>query len=107
MDDLNDPFIHWVVYNIPPTVTMLAEGVIAQPRLQDGTMQGINSSEILGYIGPFPPAGETHRYAFVLYALDAPLELRPGATREEVVRGMEGHVLATSELIGKYVGVLP
>jgi Raf kinase inhibitor-like YbhB/YbcL family protein len=107
MDDVTDPFIHWVVYNIPPTVTVLAEGVIEQPRLQDGTMQGGNSSEMLGYIGPFPPEGATHRYAFVLYALDAPLEIGPGATREEVVRGMEGHVLATRELYGSFVGILP
>jgi Raf kinase inhibitor-like YbhB/YbcL family protein len=107
MDDLSEPFIHWVVYNIPPTVTVLAEGVIEQPRLQDGTMQGINSSDMLGYIGPFPPEGATHQYAFVLYALDAPLDFGPEATREEVMRGMEGHILASSELYGTYVGILP
>jgi Raf kinase inhibitor-like YbhB/YbcL family protein len=107
VDDLNEPFVHWVIYNIPPTVTVLAEGVIGQPRLQDGTMQGLNSNEILGYTGPFPPDGETHRYVFTLYALDAPLSLGPGARREQVVRGMEGHVLATSELFGTYEGVLP
>jgi Raf kinase inhibitor-like YbhB/YbcL family protein len=107
LDDLDDPFTHWVVYNIPPTVTSLAEGIIAQPQLEDGTTQGINSNEMLGYIGPFPPAGEKHRYAFVLYALDAPLPLRPGAKRGQVAPAMEGHVLATSELIGTYVGGLP
>lgn len=107
MEDLSEPFVHWVVYNIPPTVTVLAEGVIDQPRLQDGMMQGINSSDMLGYIGPFPPEGATHHYAFVIYALDAPLDFGPGATREEVVRGMEGHILASSELYGMYVGILP
>ena len=70
-------------------------------------MQGINSSDMLGYIGPFPPEGETHSYAFVLYALDAPSALGPGATREQIMRGMQGHILATSELHGTYVGILP
>jgi Raf kinase inhibitor-like YbhB/YbcL family protein len=86
---------------------VLAEGVIDQPRLQDGTMQGINSSDMLGYIGPFPPEGAKHRYVFVVYALDAPLDFGSGATREEIVRGMEGHILASSELHGTYVGILP
>jgi hypothetical protein len=107
MDDMDASFSHWVVYNIPLTVTMLAEGIIGQPRLSDGTLQGINDNEILGYTGPFPPNGETHRYAFVFYALDAPLDIEPGARRGQVLAAMEGHVLGKSELVGTYVGVLP
>jgi Raf kinase inhibitor-like YbhB/YbcL family protein len=107
MDDIDISFSHWVVYNIPPTATILTEGIIGQPRLPDGTLQGINDNEILGYTGPFPPIGETHRYAFVLYALDVPLDVEPGARRRRVVAAMEGHVLGKSELVGTYVGILP
>jgi Raf kinase inhibitor-like YbhB/YbcL family protein len=107
MDDLDLSFSHWVVYNIPPTATVLVEGIIGQPELPDGTLQGINDNEILGYTGPFPSYGETHRYAFVLYALNAPLDVGPEARREQVMAAMEGHVLGKSELVGTYVGVLP
>ncbi len=107
MDDLDFSFSHWIVYNIPPTTTVLAEGIIGQPQLPDGRLQGINDNEILGYTGPFPPIGEAHRYAFVLYALDTPLAIEPGARRGQVLAAIEGHVLGKSELIGTYVGVLP
>lgn len=100
-------FSHWVVYNIPPDAEGLPEGVIPQPQLPDGTTQGLNANEQIGYIGPYPPPGETHHYAFVLHALDTPLNLKPGAKREQVLRAMEGHILATSELIGAYVGISP
>jgi Raf kinase inhibitor-like YbhB/YbcL family protein len=107
MDDLDFSFSHWVIYNIPPTATALSEGIIGQPQLPDGTLQGINDNEILGYTGPFPPNGEMHRYAFVLYALDTPLDMGPEARREQVMAAMDGHVLGKSELGGTYVGVLP
>ena len=107
MEDLDFPFFHWVVYNIPPDATGLPEGVLQQPQLLDDTMQGLNTNEEIGYIGPFPPSGDTHRYAFILYALDEPLPLSPGAAREQVLAAMEGHILATRELIGMYVGVSP
>jgi len=107
MDDLDFSFSHWVIYNIPPTATLLAEGIIGQPQLADGTLQGINDNEILGYTGPFPPNGEMHRYTFVLYALDVPLDVEPGAKRGQVMTAMEGHILGKSELIGTYVGILP
>ena len=107
MDDLDFTFSHWVIYNIPPTATALAEGTIGQPQLADGMMQGINDNEILGYIGPFLGEGEIHHYAFTLYALDTTLDLKPGTKRDQVLAAMEGHVLGKSELIGTYVGVLP
>lgn len=107
MEDRDFPFSHWVVYNIPAETNSLPEGVLQQPQLPDGTFQGLNTNAELGYIGPFPPSGDTHHYAFVLYALDAPLYLEPGATREQVLAAMEGHVLATSELTGIYIGVRP
>lgn len=107
MEDRDLPFAHWVVYNIPPDVAGLPEGVIQQPQLDDGTLQGLNDNAEIGYAGPFPPPGAMHRYAFVLYALDAPLGLGPGAAREQVLTAMEGHVLMTAELIGTYLGVQP
>lgn len=107
VDDVDYFFSHWVVYNIPATATLLAENIIAQPQLPDGTLQGINDNEILGYVGPFLGEGEIHHYAFTLYALDTTLDLGPGEKRARVLAAMEGHVLGTSELIGTYVGVLP
>lgn len=107
VEDLDQSFCHWVVYSIPADAGGLEEAVMPQPQLPDGTLQGTNDNDMLGYIGPYPPAGETHRYAFILYALDGPLGLGPGARREQVTAAMEGHVLARSELIGTYVGVSP
>lgn len=107
VEGLDFSFSHWVVYNIPPEATGLPEGTIRQPRLEDGTLQGMNDNEVIGYIGPFPPAGETHRYAFILYALDTPLDLKPAARQAQMLAAMEGHVLATSTLIATYEGVLP
>ena len=107
MEDRDLPFLHWLVYNIPPDVSGLPEGVIQQPQLDDGTLQGLNDNAEIGYTGPFPPPGEKHRYAFVLYALDAPLALGPGAVREQVLAAMEGHILASAELVGTYMGIEP
>ena len=107
MEDRDFPFTHWVVYDVPPEATSLPEGVLQQPQLPEGGSQGLNSNAEIGYIGPYPPPGETHRYAFVLYALDAPLGMEPASTREQVLAAMEGHILATCELVGTYVGVRP
>jgi Raf kinase inhibitor-like YbhB/YbcL family protein len=107
MEDRDVPFSHWLVYNIPPEVSSLPEGIIQQPQLENGALQGLNDNAEIGYIGPFPPPGETHRYAFILCALDAPLTLGPGAVREQVLAAMEGHILATAELVGTYTGVEP
>lgn len=108
VDDQDFIFSHWVIYNIPPATAGLPEGVLQQSQLPEGGgSQGLNSNAEIGYIGPYPPPGETHRYAFVLYALDARLDLEPGVTREQVLAAMESHVLAISELIGMYTGVRP
>jgi len=108
MEDRNFPFTHWVVYDIPPDAAGLPEGVLQQPQLPEGGgLQGLNTNAEIGYIGPYPPRGEEHRYAFTLYALDAPPGLEPGATREQVLAAMEGHILTTSEVTGTYLGVEP
>lgn len=95
-------FVHWVVFNIPATIDHLAEGKQHRGDYTDGTLQGRNGFERVGYGGPKPPAGESHRYVFRLYALDDRLQLEPGVSREEVERALRGHVLASAEMTGRY-----
>jgi Raf kinase inhibitor-like YbhB/YbcL family protein len=100
------PFIHWVAYDIPGDSTALATGVPTVPRTVapvPGTLQGRNSRGTIGYFGPRPPVGDPpHRYYFQVFALDRKLGLRPGASREEVLAGMEGHVVARGQLLVRY-----
>jgi hypothetical protein len=101
--DPNNPRIiwdHWVLYNIPATVSSLPEGV-TDKDLPDGTMQGINDWEKTGYGGPCPPIGQ-HRYFFKLYALNIILSDLNHPTTEILERAMEGHILGKAELIGLY-----
>ncbi|NOZ26643.1 MAG: YbhB/YbcL family Raf kinase inhibitor-like protein [Chloroflexi bacterium] len=103
-DDPDAPagtWVHWVLYNLPADARALAEGIPADPELPDGSRHGRNSWDRLGYGGPCPPGG-THRYFFKLYALDAMLDLPPGATKKQLLQAMEGHVLARAELMGTY-----
>jgi hypothetical protein len=93
-------FVHWVVYNIPSNVTSLAEGVSAE-NLPEGTKQGTNHFGDSDYGGPCPPSG-THRYYFKLYALDIEVHLKPGAGRRDLLKVMEGHILAEAQMMGKY-----
>jgi Raf kinase inhibitor-like YbhB/YbcL family protein len=99
------PFVHWVAYDIPASVTALPGSLPTMPRLQapKDMRQGRNGSGSIGYFGPRPPAGDgPHHYHFQLFALDRPLELPPGATRDQLVAAMRGHVLAEGELVGTY-----
>ncbi|MBN2007362.1 MAG: YbhB/YbcL family Raf kinase inhibitor-like protein [Anaerolineae bacterium] len=102
VDDPDAPagtWVHWVVYNIPPDARGFAEAYSAGP--DDGSRNGKNSSRNLGYDGPCPPSG-THRYFFKLYALDTLLDLDSGATAAQLLKAVEGHVLAQAELMGTY-----
>lgn len=101
------PWVHWVIYNIPASVTELPEGIerTAKPKEVPGALQGHNSwgEDSLGYRGPLPPPGSgTHRYFFKLYALDTKLDLPAGANKETLLKAMEGHVLAETSLVGTY-----
>ncbi len=101
------PWVHWVIFNIPADVTSLPEGVPRKPRLDEpiSATQGTNSwpSNNVGYRGPAPPRGHgTHHYHFVLYALDHRLTLPPGADKPGLMKAMKGHILATGELVGTY-----
>jgi len=88
-------FIHWLVWNIPTTVTEIQEN--SQPL----GVVGLNTAEQIGYRGPRPPHG-THRYYFRLYALDGELTLSSTATKGEVVTAMQGHIIAEAQLMGRY-----
>jgi Raf kinase inhibitor-like YbhB/YbcL family protein len=104
MDDPDAPlgtWVHWVIYNLPATARGLGEGVPPDADLPDGSRQGRNSWRRIGYGGPCPPSG-THRYFFKLYALDTVLPLASGATKEELLKAMEGHIVAQAELMGRY-----
>jgi Raf kinase inhibitor-like YbhB/YbcL family protein len=99
------PFVHWVAWNIPGSLTGLPEGLQAHPRLTDpeGVLQGATSRGSIGYYGPKPPVGDPpHPYHFQILALDARLEDRPGATRDEVLKAAKGHVIGKGQLVGTY-----
>ena len=93
-------WVHWVLYNIPATVTSLSEG-IKESDLPEGTLQGLNDWKRKGYGGPCPPIGQ-HRYFHKLYALDIVLSDLGQPTKAKIEKAMEGHVLSKSELIGLY-----
>lgn len=94
-------FDHWVLYDLPPEARELGEGIPGDERLPDGSIHGVTSRQAHGYFGPCPPHG-THRYFFKLFALDQPLNLEPGQTKAEILQAIEGHILASAELVGCY-----
>ena len=97
-DDPDAPgglFTHWLVWNIPPQTSSIAEGIAPKG------VQGANDFGKSGYRGPCPPPGR-HRYSFKIFALDRELELRSGAKRSQVDAAMKGHVIAQGELVGRY-----
>lgn len=98
MDDPDAPmgtFVHWVVWNIPASVTAIAEH--SSPH----GIEGLNGAGKNSYAGPCPPSGE-HRYFFKLYALDSELNLAPDTGKDGLEAAMQGHILAQAELMGKF-----
>lgn len=103
-DDPDAPagtWVHWVLFNLPAETRSLPEAVPADTELADGGQHGKNSWKRLGYGGPCPPGG-THRYFFKLYALDTVLDLDAGASKEQLLQAMEGHILVQTEVMGTY-----
>jgi hypothetical protein len=103
-DDPDAPvgtWVHWVVYDIPPTVTGLEQSQPKTDTLPCGARQGITDFKCVGYGGPCPPSG-THRYFFKLYALDVMLGLPAGKSKKDVEKAMAGHVVAQGEIVGVY-----
>lgn len=104
-DDPDAPggtWVHWVAYDLPASARQLPEGVPAVDEMKGGGRQGLNDFPRMGYGGPCPPPGKPHRYFFRLYALDAKVNLKAGATRSALEEAMKGHILGHAELMGRY-----
>ena len=106
MDDPDAPggtWVHWVLYNIKPDMRSLQEDLpITGKNIDpDAIFVGKNSGGKIGYDGPCPPSG-THRYYFKFYALDTLISLLPGATKDQLLKEMDGHILAQTELMGTF-----
>jgi Raf kinase inhibitor-like YbhB/YbcL family protein len=102
IEDLDAPggtFIHWTMWDLDPATSTISEG--STPA---GAVQGTNSFGQQRYSGPCPPAGQTHRYIFTLYVLDAPLSLAAGAQPAQLRTALQGHVLAQAQLMGRFGG---
>ncbi len=106
VDDPDAPgqtWVHWILFNIPANTRSLQEDLSITGKNTDpnAIYIGNNSSGSATYQGPCPPSG-THRYFFKLYALDTILSLLPGATKDQLLKEMDGHILAQTELIGTF-----
>lgn len=107
-DDPDAPsktFVHWVLFNVPPGATTLAEDLDVPADFQSGDvlpLEGVNDFGDLGYGGPCPPPGSPHHYHFRFYALDTKLDLEEGATKKQVTQVMDRHVVAESDIVGTY-----
>jgi Raf kinase inhibitor-like YbhB/YbcL family protein len=93
-------WVHWVVYNLPPATSSLPDAV-RPGSLPTGAFDGKNDWNKVGYGGPCPPIGR-HRYFHRLYALDVVLPDLHEPTKAAVLKAMDGHVIATAELVGTY-----
>ncbi|MBN2322158.1 MAG: YbhB/YbcL family Raf kinase inhibitor-like protein [Spirochaetes bacterium] len=103
-DDPDAPvgtWVHWVLYDIPSDVTSLSEAEGSGKKLDCGAVHGVNDFKRYGYGGPCPPGG-THRYYFKVYAVDTMLQKGPGMSKKELLKLLEGHVLAEGALMGRY-----
>ena len=98
-DAPSGPFVHWVAFNIAGDQRVLPENAVVG---SGGLLQGVNGFGETRYAGPKPPPGWTHRYVFHIYALDSTLDLRQGATRAELDRAIDGHLLAVGAFSGSY-----
>ncbi|XP_024370705.1 uncharacterized protein [Physcomitrium patens] len=105
-DSTANPFVHWVVVNIPPTMKGLPEGFTTKDvddERDDASQiqEGPNDFKATGYRGPIPSDTE-HRYEFHLYALDSALKVPKKPSRDRVLDAMEGHILADAVLVASY-----
>ncbi len=104
-DDPDAPmgtWVHWVIFNIPPQVNELPEGVKKTNNLENGAAQGLTDFGRVGYGGPCPPPGKYHRYFFKLYALDIIVDLDSSSGKDDLLKAMEGHILDKAEIVGRF-----
>lgn len=115
MDDPDagpDPFVHWTLWDLKPTLEVVPENLADEPRVTldeldtDGRpptlAQGTNADGSVGYTGPCPPAGESHLYRFTMYGLTEPLGVEPGANPATVREALGGNVAGRTTLTGRY-----
>jgi len=96
-------FTHWMLYDLPPTITEIPAGSYSAAKFPLGGFEGQNDFGNLGYGGPCPPPGSPHHYVFTLYALNQPsLGLAAGAARAELDRALKDKVVAHTELTGLF-----
>lgn len=104
-DDPDAPagdWVHWVLFNLAPDVRSLPENIARNAQLPGDAIQGLNDYDRAGYDGPCPPSGQTHRYVFKVYALDTRLDLDATARKNDLLKAMNGHILAQGSLWGTY-----
>ncbi len=102
-DDPDAPkgtWVHWIVFNIPATVTLLPENVSIDTI--PGALEGTNSAARVGYMGPCPPDDKAHRYYFKIYALDMLLDFNENITKVDLEKAIDGHVIAQGYIMGRY-----
>ena len=105
LEDIDAPggsFIHWTVYDMTKSMILLPKRMAPAGSIPGGSRQGTNSFGIIGYSGPCPPAGETHRYVFTIYALDARLDLDPGVDIDRLKEVMAPRLLEQKSLMVTY-----
>ena len=103
VDDPDAPsgtFTHWLIWNIEPT-SIIPAGIPKSPTLSEPieAVQGLNDFRKIGYMGPCPPRGKSHRYFFHVYGLDRRLDIKPGATRHDLENAIQGHILQQGEAL--------
>jgi Raf kinase inhibitor-like YbhB/YbcL family protein len=101
-DDPGAPWVHWVVYNLAPVLRGLPEAIPDGETVLDTARHGVNSWGTQDFRGPCPPAGSTHRYVFILYALDSTLNFDTVPDKRQLGAAMEGHILAQVELAANF-----
>jgi len=104
-DDPDAPagdWVHWVLFNLAPDTRSLPANVALDAALPGQAVQGLNDYNRAGYDGPCPPPGQTHRYYFKVFALDARLALDAKARKKDLLKAMNGHILAQGSLMGTY-----
>jgi Raf kinase inhibitor-like YbhB/YbcL family protein len=95
-------FVHWVIYNMPPSLVGLSEDVPKHADVSGVGTQGLNGAGLAGYTGPCPPAGKAHHYIFTLYALDLKPNLAEGLKADGLKSAIQGHILAQTQWVGLY-----
>ncbi len=94
--------VHWILFNVPPTMENLPEAIPKSENFPNGSRQGRTDFNEIGYGGPCPPPGKVHRYYFKIYALDKMLDLLPGSSIRQIYESIEGHIIAKGDIVGMF-----